>query len=253
MDAREQFGRTAAAYVDSPVHAAGRTLARCRELAGLRGGERVLDVATGAGHLAFALASLAGEVVALDLTPAMLEVAADEAHRRGIGNVSFVQGDALDLPFPDGLFQAVLCRVAAHHFPDPARAVAEMARVVEFGGLVLVADTCVPEDDGLDRRINELELLRDASHRRNWRPGEWRGFFRRAGLTVQGQEWGFLEREMPLEEWLERAATPLGRQTAVRRRFAEADAALRAALAVREEAGQWYFQLPWVITWGRRP
>lgn len=253
MDVRAQFGRQAEYYRTSSVHATGRTLKRAAELLALAGTERVLDVATGAGHLAFSLARAAREVVAMDLTPAMLAVAADEAARRGIGNVTFAEGDAANLPFPDHSFHHVACRVAAHHFPDPGLAVVEMARVVEPGGGVLLVDTSVPEDEGLDRTINRLETLRDASHVRDWRPSEWQSLFRRAGLVIALQEWGFLEKEMSFTEWVERAATPIERVAEARRLLEEAGPATGAALAVRKEGNELFFQLPWVIILGYRP
>lgn len=253
MDAREQFTRQSEGYRNSPVHATGRTLQRSLDLLGLSGAERVLDVDTGAGHLAFALATAAREVVALDLTPGMLAVAADEAARRGLGNIDFVEGDAARLPFPSDSFQNVVCRVAAHHFPAPGLAVVEMARVVEPGGSVLVIDTSVPEDEDLDRSINELETLRDPSHIRDWRPSEWQAFFRRAGLSVAYQEWGFLEREMPFTEWVERSGTPRDQVAKTRRLLLEADPALRMTLALRQAGEELFFQLPWVMTLGHRP
>src|ERR1700682_4806612 len=91
---QSRFGAVAADYVTSKVHASGQDLAWLVELAALTGTERVLDVATGGGHAAFALAPHAAEVVALDLTRPMLEVAQKEAEVRQLQNIRFLEGDA---------------------------------------------------------------------------------------------------------------------------------------------------------------
>src|SRR5688572_19180464 len=88
-----QFGASAEAYVQSTVHAKGADLARIVELAGLRGDERVLDIATGGGHTALAFAPHVAEVVASDLTPDMLAAARRFVESQGVGNVSFELAD----------------------------------------------------------------------------------------------------------------------------------------------------------------
>src|SRR5579871_3836785 len=83
---QHRFGVAAADYVTSKVHASGPDLTWLVAEAQLTGVERVLDVATGAGHTAFALAPGAAEVVALDLTRRMLDVARQEASARKLTN-----------------------------------------------------------------------------------------------------------------------------------------------------------------------
>src|SRR5690349_3432487 len=84
-----QFGATAEAYVTSQVHARGASLGRLVELAEVGPTDRVLDVATAAGHTALALAPLAHSVLGVDLTPEMLTVAQRLAHERGLTNIEF--------------------------------------------------------------------------------------------------------------------------------------------------------------------
>jgi SAM-dependent methyltransferase len=103
---------------------------------------------------------------------------------------------AEDLPFADGSFDAVTCRVAAHHFEDPAAAVREFARVA--GDLVLVADNLYLGEAG-----EEADRLRDPTHVRNYSEDEWRGFFEQAGLEVADFERE--EKRVELEPWLERS------------------------------------------------
>lgn len=104
--------------------------------AGLEPGHSVLDVACGTGIVARTAADLVateGKVVGLDLNEAMLAVA-----HRVRPDIEWRQGDASALPFPDGSFDAVLCQMALMFFPDRARALQEMTRVLRPGGTVAV-------------------------------------------------------------------------------------------------------------------
>jgi SAM-dependent methyltransferase len=183
--ARSQFDATAPNYVDSPRHAAGDDLRRLVELARLRGDEHVLDIATGAGHTALAFAPHVADVVASDLTPRMLELAASLAAERGIRNVRFVLAQAEALPFPSQSFDVVTCRVAPHHFADPQAFVQEVARVLVPGGRFLLDDQMAPDDPELDEFVNRFERWRDPSHVRAYTPREWQAWIESAGLRVE--------------------------------------------------------------------
>jgi SAM-dependent methyltransferase len=102
----------------------------------VEGGQRVLDVACGTGVVARAAGDIVGpqgHVVGIDLNPAMLEVA-----RTARPDLEWRQGDAEDLPFETGSFDVALCQSALFFFPDPGRAVREMARVVGTAGTVAI-------------------------------------------------------------------------------------------------------------------
>ena len=103
---------------------------------------------------------------------------------------------AEDLPFADGSFDVVACRVAAHHFDDVGAAIREMARVA--ADRVLVVDNLFMSDDA-----EEADRVRDASHVRNYTEAEWRGFFEAAGLRVD--EVRHFDKPIELAPWLERA------------------------------------------------
>src|SRR5207245_11344753 len=105
-----------------------------------------LDVATGGGHTALALAAIAREVVAFDLTEPMLRVARDFIRSRGAANVAFAAGDVDALPFRDGAFDAVTCRIAAHHFANVGTAVRQVHRVLRPGGSFLLQDILGHDD-----------------------------------------------------------------------------------------------------------
>lgn len=120
----------------------------------------VLEVACGAAHVAEEVASHVRQVVALDLTPALLHVAADRLGGAGITNVLLQEGNAAALPFLDASFDLVCCRASLHHFAPPDEPIAEMARVCRPGGRVVISDMVAPNAevreafDDLHRRID---------------------------------------------------------------------------------------------------
>ena len=124
----------------------------------------VLDVAAGTGILSRAIAPHVRHVTAADLTPEMLAEGRRLAADAGIGNVEFEEADAAHLPYGGESFDMVVCRLALHHFDDPAPKVAEMVRVCRPGGTVGVVDLLSPDDASLARRYNALERMRDPSH-----------------------------------------------------------------------------------------
>ena len=186
--ATARFRATASDYATSPAHAAGADLQRLVELAGLLGDERVLDVATGAGHTALAFAPHVGEVIGCDPTPEMLREAVALAQRRGIFNVHFERAVAEKLPYADAAFDVVVTRVAPHHFADPEMFVREAARVLRRGGRLMIDDQIAPDERELDAFMNEFERRRDPSHVRAYTLGEWRRWIDDAGLRVESTE-----------------------------------------------------------------
>jgi len=245
---QSRFGVVAADYVTSKVHASGQDLNWLVQAAALTGGERVLDVATGGGHAAFALAPFAGEVVALDLTRQMLEVARQEAIARQFTNISYLEGNAQAIPCEDGSFDLVVCRQAAHHFPRWEQGVQEWARVLKPGGKLLIVDSTSPEEPELDLFLHEIETLRDPSHVRNHRISEWQSQLIQAGFTLQEvQEQGIY---LDIPSWTQRQRTPPESVAIIEQLLRSASPAAQARLKIEEKDGVPGFTLPIILACG---
>lgn len=247
QEVREQFGANAAAYVSSPVHAQGASLMRLVECVAPRPAWRVLDLATAAGHTALAFAPHVTSVTGLDLTPEMLPPAISLAAERGASNVDFAVGDVDDLPFGDGAFDLVTCRIAPHHFPDIGRFLAEAARVLRPGGLLAVVDNLVPEGSAGDY-VNAFEKLRDPSHGRCLSLAEWRAAYAEAGLTLLHEE--LLEKWLSFGFWAQRHDANVQRYLRAMLDLAPGEAA--AFLQPRQAASGLRFRLEEGIFVGRR-
>ncbi len=174
----------AQAYRESAIHASGDDLDLVVAWCEPGPGVTALDVATGGGHVARRLREAGASVVTVDQAPGMApDVIAPAEH----------------LPFADGSFDAVACRVAAHHFHDVLAAVKEMARVARHR-VVICDNTFVSEAS------EEADRLRDPSHVHNYSVAEWHSFFGLAGLRVADE--AFIERPLEVGPWLDRAGTP---------------------------------------------
>jgi len=174
------WSERAEAYRTSAIHAAGEDLELTVEWCEPGLGVTVLDVATGGGHVARRLRERGATVVTTDQAPGMR---ADTT------------APADDLPFADASFDAVACRLAAHHFPDALAAVRELARVSK-NRVVICDNTFVSEAS------EEADRIRDPSHVRNYGVDEWLSFFELAGLEVVEER--RLERPLEVEPWLAR-------------------------------------------------
>jgi SAM-dependent methyltransferase len=186
------WSERAEAYRTSAIHASGDDLDLVVDWCEPADGVTVLDVATGGGHVARRLREAGATVVTVDPAPGMQ---ADTT------------AGAEDLPFADASFDAVACRLAAHHFADVRKAVAEMARVAR--DRVVICDNTF-----VSMASEEADRLRDPSHVRNYSVPEWHSFFELAALRLTDEQ--FMQRPLEIEPWLERAGTPEGDRPRVR-------------------------------------
>lgn len=191
----------AEAYRSSPTHASGADLDQVVAWCEPGPGVSALDVATGGGHVARRLRELGCNVVTCDASAGM---------------EPDVVCPAEALPFPARSFDVVVCRLAVHHFDRPAAAVSEMARVSRR--LVVVEDTLFT-----DRRIEEAEVLRDASHVATRTRVALLEMFAGAGLRVV--EDALFPKTHPMDAWLSAAGCSGVAAEGVRRLLAHVSAA----------------------------
>lgn len=184
---QEQFSKNAEKYVSSETHAKGTDLPAMVTWLDPSKDWILLDIATGGGHVSKTLSPHVGHVFATDLTSQMLATAQKHLSS-SCQNIWYVVADAEQLPFLDDTFDAVACRIAAHHFPNPHLFVKEVARVLKPGGKFLLIDNIAPEDNVLDQFMNKTEKLRDESHGRCFSVSEWTQWFTEHGLDIQKSE-----------------------------------------------------------------
>lgn len=228
---QDKFGAAAARYTSSAVHAKGEDLGVLVKAAQLDATMRVLDAGCGAGHAAFAVAPQVAEVIAYDLTPAMLAQVAHNAAERGLENIKIQEGDVQQLPYDSHSFDRIVTRYSSHHWPDVPTALREAARVLKPDGLFVVSDAVAPPAAAADTFLQALELLRDPSHVRDYSVAQWQAMLAEAGFTSSV----VLDFEVRLHfaKWLARIGTPPVLAAALRTLFADAPAPIKA-----------HFQLP---------
>lgn len=200
---QDYFSRTAESYVAATSFRMGSDLQKLLNIGEWEPQHIALDVATGGGHTALAVAPLVGQIVVTDLTPRMLEKAREYILAQGVANALFQTADAEQLPFADASFDRVTCRIAPHHFPNVAKAVQEIARVLKPSGLFLLIDNIVASDPEQDHAANTIERRRDPSHVRAYTVEEWEHFFSQAGLQIEYKE--ILRKSHNYDDWTARA------------------------------------------------
>ncbi len=237
---REQFTRQGDAYAAMEQTRDRRGHEALVALAGTQPTDRVLDVACGPGFLTLAFAARCGEAVGVDATESWLDRARAEAGRRGLANVRFETGDATALRFPDGSFDVVACRAAFHHFPEPARVLAELARVARLGGRLVIADMLGSEDPARAARHDAIEQLCDPTHVRAIPASEWRRLFAATRLETAREYTG--EMAYDLEEWMAHGGPDDDAAREIRRRMEASLADDAADLAVARVDGKLRFR-----------
>ncbi|WP_250533348.1 class I SAM-dependent methyltransferase [Caballeronia sp. AZ10_KS36] len=230
----DAFGSTAAAYLTSQVHATGADLQNlAATFAATCGNATVLDMGCGAGHASFAVAPHVKQVVAYDIAPQMLATVEDAAKERGLTTIRTQQGAAETLPFDDASFDWAISRMSAHHWRDVRKALAEVHRVLKPGGRLKFIDIAGIDDPLFDTHIQAIEVLRDASHIRDYRADEWIAMLDAAGFDARVTErW-----RLPLEfdAWVTRMRTPAERVTAIRSMWKNAPEEVRQYFGVKED------------------
>lgn len=170
----------AEAYRSSVTHAGDADLEIVVELCEPLEGRKMLDVATGGGHVARRLRELGAEVVTTDAAPGMKPDVVCRAE---------------DLPFADGSFDVVVSRIAPHHFEDIGAAVREMGRVADR--TIVIEDTQYTAAE-----VEAAEKLRDPTHVRSYSEDEWRELLESSDFEIERIE--HFTKTHDFEDWLAR-------------------------------------------------
>ncbi len=251
---RSQFGANAEGYATSPVHAAGASLERLVSAVDPQPSWEALDLATAAGHTAFAFAPHVARVVATDVTPEMVELAARGATERGLDNVVVEEANAQALPYDADRFDLVTCRIAPHHFDVPAAFVSEAARVLRSGGRLGLVDNVVPDDPIAADFANDFERRRDPSHAACLSLNAWLDLLDGAGFAIEHSE--LLAKRMDFDTWADRMGVPPALKEELRADLATAPpsaaAFLRPEIAPEGEPGTAFHLTECVVVASRR-
>ena len=251
------FGAAADQYRSSDGHRSGADLDRLAEWCA--DATIALDVATGAGHTAGALVDAGvSTVLATDASPTMVRTAVDE-----FPGVEGAVADAERLPFGANAFDAIACRIAAHHFPNPEAFVAEVARVSRPGATFAFEDTVAPVRSGddaarpgpdcgdpelgadssapdLDRTdlaefIDRIERLRDPTHVRSHPTAQWTAWLRDHGFEIETVE--HFTKRLPFDDWTAAQSLAPERRVRVERLLLEAPSEAKSVFEIEIEDG----------------
>ena len=212
----------------------------------LNGSETVLDVATGTGLLARDLALHVSRVTGIDVTPEMLDQARQIAAESGLANLTFDEGDATSLPYPDDSFDLVISRIAIHHFEDPEVELREMRRVCKPDGRVTIVDITASDDPAIADTHNRLERMRDPSHTTAFCLSDLNALAWRSGLGVVTTDENQAVRD--LDEWMDVTETAVDVRAAIHQAFeAEIAGGAPTGMLAHREDGRLKFVHHWAV------
>jgi ubiquinone/menaquinone biosynthesis C-methylase UbiE len=189
---RARFAATAERIAALQEKRAPELAEHIRDFVPATGEERALDAGAGTGALAFALAPLVREVVAVELVPELIEL----GRRTAPANVEFVEGDLEKLGFERASFDLTGTLRTLHHVPRPELVLAELTRVTRPGGLLLVVDQIAPNDPLVALELNQFERARDPSHTRALADVDMRQLFESNNLVLMRAEFEREQREI---------------------------------------------------------
>ena len=205
MDPKEQFNRQAKFYSSSKTFSAGESLNILSKLIKNKSFKFGLDIGTGAGFAAFELTKNCQEVEATDISEGMIDEAKKIMKERRIKNLNFSIMPAENLNFDDNFFDIITCRTAAHHFLDVEKFCKESKRVLKNDGEIVIVDTITSDQMKLNDWHQDVELIRDRSHKRNLSLIEWKNIFIKSKLEIIDIIQTRVN--MNLNDWMKRSGT----------------------------------------------
>ena len=223
-----QFRRQASAYAPSETPGDRKFVAFMVSTAGAGRDDLVLDVACGAGSATIAFAERCRGAIGIDFAATALARARADAKARGAGNAEFIAGEFERMPLKTGCVSGAVCRFSFHHFVNPRRVFAEMARVVGENGWMLIADLLSADDPEKSELHNRMERLSDPTHARALPPGEFEAMFAAEGFRIAMKI--VRETRAGFDDWISFNRTPPERAARLRALMEEAAEGDRAGL-----------------------
>ncbi|CAN5839179.1 hypothetical protein BH10CHL1_BH10CHL1_22170 [soil metagenome] len=237
------YNRTVSADIDLTDQGHDQRIRHLLKFANLPTGLRVLDVGSGNGRLALLLAEEgAREVVGVDISPAMLEIAEYlrlSSNSPAAQRVSYRLAPAQRMPFQSEGYDALICRLVLHHTPKPELIMRECVRLLRPGGTLIVADLLSADDPVKRATQNTIEARRNPSHVAARSIDQYRKLVTGAGLTIEAETVAVFERE--LENWLSDMQSDLNSRNAVREMIEAGLETDATGFNVRRQSGKLVF------------
>lgn len=246
--AQRMFGPQAGVYAASPVHAGDPSLDAMVRMAAENpdgGYDWALDLGTGAGFTAFAMARFSRQLVAIDPTLAMLHQTRRIGLERKVSNVAVVRNLAEALPVASGSMDLVVSRMAAHHFTDFEGMLDEACRVLRPNGCLLMADSIAPAENSVAEWMNRIELRRDYSHMENRQERQIEEIVAARGMTLTHKEHTRIG--LMFNDWVARTATSATEAESLRQDFLQANDAVREVFEIWPDGGDISFSWPCLV------
>ena len=231
MDPKEQFNKQAKFYSSSKTFSTGESLDILSKLISKRNFKSGLDIGTGAGFAAFELSKYCQEVEATDISEGMINEAKKIMKERKIINLNFNLMPAESLNFSDSNFDIITCRTAAHHFLDVEKFCYESKRVLKNDGEIIIVDTITSDQFKLNKWHQEVELIRDKSHKKNLSIIEWKDIFKKAKLEIIDIIQTRVS--MNLNDWMERSGTSYQDQGILKNKFLISDENIKKFFGIK--------------------
>ena len=249
---RKEFSRQATSFGDKGLTLSSQEyLEWMVSILPLQTAFRVLDVAAGTAHLSRAIAPHVREVVAIDMTPEMLEEARKEIAKSGLHNVWLEEGDAQNLPYQDNSFDMVVSRLALHHFEEPEVQLGEMVRVCKPDHMVGIIDLVSPDDEALIECYNHLERLRDPSHTTALTRAQLINIMEGAGLSINQID--MRDITVDFQRWVEMTGTDKQTDATIRRELEqEIEGGKKTGMRPYREDGLLKFLQVWSVIIGMK-
>jgi len=246
----EDWSERAKHYAQSPLHQHGTDLKKLLALARPTWSDICLDLGTGAGHTAAALAPYVRSVLGIDPSEGMLRQAMQTYGH--LNNLEFAYGYAHDTNQASESFDLISVRHTAHHFPSLPKFLHEAARVLKPGGRMVILDEITPHIE-VDDWYDGLQRLRDPSHKRAYLLREWQTYVDNSPLTwICGDERTTLS--IDVASWLARGSLPRNDYPIVYEHFLMANTKERSVFHVKfEGSSATSFIMPFALILVEKP